>query len=128
MRQDPEGHPSFSEHPGIFPACKGRAEDPGEGFGNRLRLSEFQFPQESQEPPLRRKRSQLSWIIKDLWKALEERQVEYEALLSHGKPLAFETINKVAFEVGERHGVFLQVNFPPGRSLANTKDVDRSEE
>jgi len=67
----------------------------------------------------------LSWIIKDLWKALEERQVEYEALLSHGKPLAFEAINKVAFEVGERHGVFLQINFPPGRSLTNTKDAGR---
>jgi len=67
----------------------------------------------------------LSWIIKDLWKALEERQVEYEALLSHGKPLAFETINKVAFEVGERHGVFLQVNFPAGRALNSTKDVGR---
>jgi len=67
----------------------------------------------------------LSWIIKDLWKALDERQSEYEALLSHGRPQAFEVINRVAFEVGERHGVFLQVNFPPGRSLTNTKDVGR---
>jgi len=65
----------------------------------------------------------LSWIIKDLWKTLEERHAEYGALLSNGKPQAFEAINKVAFEVGERHGVFLQVNSPPGRSLTNTKDL-----
>ena len=67
----------------------------------------------------------MSWIIKDLWKALEERQTEHEALLSHGKPQAFEAINRVAFEVGERHGVFLQANFPPGRSLTNIKDIAR---
>jgi len=67
----------------------------------------------------------LSWIIKDLWKALEESQAEYEVLLSHGRTLAFEAINKVAFDVGERHGVFLQVNFPPGRALNSTKGVGR---
>lgn len=67
----------------------------------------------------------MSWIVKDLWKALDERQSEYEALLWHGKPQAFEAINRVAFEVGERHGVFLQVNFPPGRALNNAKEVGR---
>jgi hypothetical protein len=67
----------------------------------------------------------LSWIIKDLWKALEERRPEYEALLLHEKRQAFEKINKVAFEVGERHGLFLQVNFPPGRTLIDAKGVGR---
>ena len=67
----------------------------------------------------------MSWIIKDLWKTLDEKQSEYDALLSSGKPQAFEAINRVASQVGERHGVFLQVNFPPGRALNDTREVGR---
>lgn len=67
----------------------------------------------------------MSWIVRDLWKALEERQAEYETLLAQRKLQAFEVINRIASEVGERHGIFLQVNFPPGRSLTNIKDQGR---
>ena len=67
----------------------------------------------------------LSWIVRDLWKNLEERQQEYEAQLAQGKLQAFETINRIASEVGARHGVFLQVNFPPGRSLADRGTIGR---
>jgi hypothetical protein len=65
----------------------------------------------------------LSWIVKDLWRALEEERAEYEVLLEQGKLQAFETINRIASEVGKKHGVFLQVNFPPGRSLTRATDI-----
>jgi hypothetical protein len=59
----------------------------------------------------------LSWIIKDLWKSLELRQLEYENLLDlDDEIMAFEIINQIASEVGTKWSVFLQLNFPPGRS------------
>ncbi len=59
----------------------------------------------------------MSWIIKDLWKSLELRQLEYENLLDlDDEIMAFEIINQIASEVGTKWSVFLQLNFPPGRS------------
>ena len=57
----------------------------------------------------------MSWIIKDLWSTLESRQNEYATLLETDRIRAFGAINKIAFEVGQRHRVLLQLNFPPGQ-------------
>lgn len=67
----------------------------------------------------------MSWIVKDLWRVLEERRGEYETLLEQGKLQAFEAINRIASEVGAKNGIFVQVNFPPGRSLASAEDIGR---
>jgi len=56
----------------------------------------------------------LSWIVRDLWSSLESRQDEYAALLDNNKIRAFGIINRIAAEVGQRYGVLLQLNFPPG--------------
>ena len=56
----------------------------------------------------------MSWIVKDLWKTLEERRAEYQTQLETGSLQAFWTINRIASEVGARWGVLLQLNFPPG--------------
>jgi hypothetical protein len=59
----------------------------------------------------------LSWIIKDLWESLEVRRSEYENLLDDGNEnRAYETINRIASDIGNKWGVFLQLNFPPGQS------------
>ena len=57
----------------------------------------------------------MSWIIQDLWSTLESRQNEYSTLLETDRIRAFEAVNKIAFEVGQRHRVLLQLNFPPGQ-------------
>ena len=58
----------------------------------------------------------MSWIIKDLWKTLELRQSQYANLLNDDDRVsAYEIINRIASEVGETWGVFLQLNFPPGQ-------------
>lgn len=57
----------------------------------------------------------MSWIIRDLWSTLESRQNQYAALLATNKVRAFEVINGIAYEVGQRHRVLLQLNFPPGQ-------------
>ncbi len=56
----------------------------------------------------------MSWIIKDLWKALESKRVQYEDLLGEDTIKAFEIVNQIASELGGRWGVFIQLNFPPG--------------
>jgi len=56
----------------------------------------------------------LSWIVRDLWSSLETRQDECAALLDNDKIRAFGIINRIAAEVGQRYGVLLQLNFPPG--------------
>lgn len=63
----------------------------------------------------------MSWIIKDLWKQLEDSRKHYEPLLadSDGRLQAYWIINRVASNIGERWGVTLQVNFPPGQSLSD---------
>ena len=56
----------------------------------------------------------MSWIVRDLWSSLGTRQDEYAALLDNDKIRAFGIINRIAAEVGQRYGVLLQLNFPPG--------------
>lgn len=65
----------------------------------------------------------MSWIVRDLWRSLEARKPEYENLLKDRELQAFETINQIASEVGARWGVFLQVNFPPGRKMEDALSV-----
>ena len=57
----------------------------------------------------------MSWIIKDLWTTMDKRRGEFEGPWKDRTLRAFETINWIASEVGERWGVLIQVNFPPGR-------------
>src|SRR6059036_231090 len=68
-------------------------------------------------------RQELSWIVEDLWQALEKRRGDYEHSLKEGKLEAFTIINRIAVEVGNKWGIFLQVNFPPGRSIRETTQV-----
>lgn len=65
----------------------------------------------------------MSWIINDLWSTLGERREEYVVQLENNKIQAFETINKIAFEVGRQHGVVLQLNFPPGHNSPGVNDL-----
>ena len=57
----------------------------------------------------------MSWIVRDLWSTLEARRSQYEDSLDKDRFNAFETVNKIASEVGQRWNVTLQLNFPPGR-------------
>ncbi len=61
----------------------------------------------------------MSWIVQDLWETLKKRREEYEAFLDERKLEGFWSINRIAARVGDKWGVFLQVNFPPGRSIVN---------
>lgn len=65
----------------------------------------------------------MSWIINDLWSTLGERRDDYVGQLEDNKIQAFETINKIAFEVGRQHGVVLQLNFPPGYNSLGVNDL-----
>ena len=56
----------------------------------------------------------MSWIIHDLQKTLRERSGSIRGL---DKMSAFQAINQISAEVGRRHGVFLQVNFPVGQAI-----------
>ena len=57
----------------------------------------------------------MSWIVKDLWDTLDKRRGEYESLWADRSLRAFEIINWIATEVGERWGVLIQISFPPGQ-------------
>ncbi len=57
----------------------------------------------------------MSWIVRDLWETLEKRRAEFENLWKDHTLRAFETMNWIASEVGERWGVLIQINFPPGQ-------------
>ena len=59
----------------------------------------------------------MSWIVRDLWQSLEKHRGEYEGYLREGKFEGFAAINRIASSVAEKYGVFMQVNFPPGRSI-----------
>ena len=56
----------------------------------------------------------MSWIVKDLWKALEAKRGQYEDLIQEDTFKAIEIVNQIASEVGRHWGVFIQLNFPPG--------------
>ena len=57
----------------------------------------------------------MSWIVRDLWNTLEKRRGEFESLWKDHTLRAFEKINWIASEAGERWGVLMQINFPPGQ-------------
>jgi hypothetical protein len=67
----------------------------------------------------------VSWIVKDLWATLEKRRGEFESLWQDRTLRAFETINWIASEVGERWGVLIQINFPPGQDRPDAARVGR---
>lgn len=58
-----------------------------------------------------------------MWSTLRERRDEYLEQLESNKIQAFETINKIAYEVGQQHGVVLQLNFPPGHNRLGVNDL-----
>ena len=55
----------------------------------------------------------MSWIVRDLWDTLDKRRGEFESLWQDRTLRAFERINWIASEVGQRWGVLIQINFPP---------------
>ena len=57
----------------------------------------------------------MSWIVRDLWSTLGARRDEYAGFLETDRFRAYETVNKIVAEVGQRWGIILQLNFPPGR-------------
>ncbi len=63
----------------------------------------------------------MSWIIDDLWKSLDSHRADYADLLSQGKFEGFSTINRIAATVGDKWGVTVQINFPPGRKIVPEK-------
>ena len=66
----------------------------------------------------------MSWIIKDLWKNFELRQPEYASFLNDDDKIsAYEILNRIAFDVGTKWGVFLQLNFPPGQSRLSSSNL-----
>jgi hypothetical protein len=67
----------------------------------------------------------VSWIVKDLWDTLDKRRGEYEGLWQDRTLRAFEIINWIASEVGERWGVLIQINFPPGQERPEAALVGR---
>jgi hypothetical protein len=56
----------------------------------------------------------MSWIVKDLWKELDEHREEYTQPLSRSSPKAFAIIGDIAARVGARWGMIIQVNLPAG--------------
>ena len=67
----------------------------------------------------------MSWIVKDLWDTLDRRRGEFESLWQDRTLRAFETINWIASEVGERWGVLIQINFPPGQGRPDVTRIGR---
>ena len=67
----------------------------------------------------------MSWIVKDLWDTLDKRRGEFESLWQDRTLRAFETINWIAGEVGERWGVLIQINFPPGQEKPEASHIGR---
>ena len=65
----------------------------------------------------------MSWIVRDLWSSLEADHDQYATLLDKDKLRAFGTINRIADEVGQRYGIILQLNFPPGQYGARLHDL-----
>jgi len=67
----------------------------------------------------------LSWIIKDLWDTLAKRHGEFDSLWTDKILSAFEAINWIASEVGDRWGVLIQLNFPPGQARPEASLIGR---
>lgn len=67
----------------------------------------------------------MSWIMKDLWETLDRRRGEFESGWADHSLRSFETINWVASEVGDRWGVLIQINFPPGMERPAASNIGR---
>ena len=67
----------------------------------------------------------MSWIVKDLWDTLDKRRGEFESLWRDRTLRAYETINWIASEVGDRWGVLIQINFPPGEERPEAARIGR---
>jgi hypothetical protein len=67
----------------------------------------------------------MSWIVQDLWNTLDRRQGEFETLWANHSLRGFEMINWIASEVGERWGVLIQINFPPGQERPPAAQIGR---
>ncbi len=67
----------------------------------------------------------MSWILKDLWETLDKRRPEYESLWADRTLRAFEIINWIAVDTGERWGVLIQINFPPGQERPEMAMIGR---
>jgi hypothetical protein len=67
----------------------------------------------------------VSWIVKDLWDTLDRRRGEFESLWQDRTLRAFEIINWIANEAGERWGVLIQINFPPGQERPEAARIGR---
>jgi len=52
-----------------------------------------------------------------LGQSLAEQRGEYENSLREGKLSGYAKINRIATGVGEKWGVVIQVNFPPGKRI-----------
>jgi hypothetical protein len=65
----------------------------------------------------------VSWIVKDLWETLDKRRGEYETLWQDHTLRAFETLNWIASEVGDRWDVLIQINFPPGQERPDAAHI-----
>jgi hypothetical protein len=65
----------------------------------------------------------LSWIVRDLWSSLETNRDNYAGLLEDDKLRAFGIINRIADEVGQRYGILIQLNFPPGQYGPRLQDL-----
>ncbi len=67
----------------------------------------------------------MSWIVEDLWDTLDRRRGEYESLWQDRTLRAFEIINWIASEVGERWGILIQISFPPGQERSEAAGIGR---
>lgn len=67
----------------------------------------------------------MSWIVQDLWRTLDKRQREFETLWANQSLRSFEVINWIAAEVGDRWGMLIQINFPPGQERPPANRVGR---
>lgn len=65
----------------------------------------------------------MSWIVQDLWKTLEARQDEYAGLIERDSIGAYDVISQIATQAGERWGVFVQLNFPPGQKAPSLQSL-----
>jgi hypothetical protein len=67
----------------------------------------------------------VSWIVRDLWSTLDARHDEYSGPLETDRIQAFQIIDRIAAEVGERWSVVLQLNFPPGQQGPGSQNLGR---
>ena len=67
----------------------------------------------------------MSWIVEDLWDTLDRRRGEYESLWQDRTLRAFEIINWIASEVGERWGIIMPISSAPGQERSEAAGIGR---